>query len=307
MTSEPVFARLPQAPITASPVPGLTSLYHKDSAGPYGDRRYPGNCGGELIKDLLSYFRPKSVLDPMSGSGTCRHVCAGLGIRCVSSDLRQGFDACDPGSYPQERFDFIWLHPPYWRQKRYCDDPRDLSQTPTLEAFLERYHCLIENCTRALTPGGKLVILMGDYTDREAGFVPLTYHTKRLGFACGLRQPCTDIVRFSHGARSNKKVYQSSFIPGLHDICIILEKPRVALGKAVAMVADPGRSLDKKATGDFQEISGREPRDPAVGHSAVLPGAEISTPTPEEETRLAFAERRRVEQNLNSRRGFGRA
>ena len=65
---------------------------------------------------------------------------------------------------------------------------------------------------------------MGDYSDREWGFVPLTHHTKRLAFAAGLKQHCTDIIRFSHGASSGKKVYRSSFIPGLHDVCCIFEK-----------------------------------------------------------------------------------
>jgi hypothetical protein len=65
---------------------------------------------------------------------------------------------------------------------------------------------------------------MGDYCDREAGFVPLTYHTKRLAFECGLKQTCTDIIRFSHGASSSRKVYRSSFIPGLHDVCMVFEQ-----------------------------------------------------------------------------------
>ena len=64
---------------------------------------------------------------------------------------------------------------------------------------------------------------MGDYVDREAGFVPLTYWTKKLSFDAGLRQHRTDIVRFSHGASSGSKVYRSSFIPGLHDTCSIFE------------------------------------------------------------------------------------
>jgi hypothetical protein len=42
----PVYARLPLAPRNASPVPHLTSLYHFHRAGEYGDRSYPGNCGG---------------------------------------------------------------------------------------------------------------------------------------------------------------------------------------------------------------------------------------------------------------------
>jgi hypothetical protein len=51
-----------------------------------------------------------------------------------------------------------------------------------------------------------------------------TLHTKRFAFAAGLAQHCTDIIRFSHGASSSKKVYRSSFIPGLHDVCMIFEK-----------------------------------------------------------------------------------
>ena len=222
----PNIAVLPMAPKNASPVPWLTSLYHKTWRGDYGHAGYPGNCSGEFIKDLLQYFQPSLVFDPMTGSGTCKDVCTELGIACRSDDVRFGFDACDPATFPTRlRFDFIWLHPPYWRQKRYTDDPRDLSACPTLENFLQRYALLIDNCAKALAPGGKLAILMGDYSDREAGFVPLTYHTKRLAFACGLKPACTDIIRFSHGASSGRKTYKSSFIPGLHDVCSIFESP----------------------------------------------------------------------------------
>jgi hypothetical protein len=218
-----VYAKLPKAPRNASPVPELTSLYHNSEPGPYGDRRYPGNCSGNLIRDLLRFFQPRSVYDPMTGSGTCRDVCAELGITCWSNDLREGFDACDLGS-PEDSFDFAWLHPPYWRQKRYTDDPRDLSRAATLDAFLTRYEQLLARTTAVLTPGGKLAVLMGDYCDREAGFVPLVYFTKLLAFRIGLRQHCTDIVRFSHGASSARKVYRSSFIPGLHDVLVVFEK-----------------------------------------------------------------------------------
>jgi hypothetical protein len=220
----PVYARLPLAPRNASPVPHLTSLYHFHRAGEYGDRSYPGNCGGNLIKDLLRYFKVFTCFDPMTGSGTCRDVCQELGIYCWSSDLHQGADACDASQFPRECFQFAWIHPPYWRQKLYTDDPRDLSRTPTLNAFLERYQLLIDNCAGALVPGGKLAILMGDYSDRIDGYVPLVFYTKLLAMKAGLRQNCTDIIRFSHGASSSKKVYRSSFIPGLHDVCVVFEK-----------------------------------------------------------------------------------
>lgn len=222
-TSQSVYAKLPRAPINASPVPHLTSLYHFSRAGEYGDRKYPGNCGGNLIRDLLVFFTVKSVFDPMTGSGTCRDVCRELGVECHSTDLHQNADACDSSQFPRKQFDFAWIHPPYWRQKLYTTDPRDLSRANTLAEFLDRYRLLIANCAGALKPNGKLAILMGDYCDREAGFVPLTYYTKQIAFELGLRQCCTDIVRFSHGASSSRKVYRSAFIPGLHDVCMVFE------------------------------------------------------------------------------------
>jgi hypothetical protein len=226
--AEPVYARLPLAPRNASPVPHLTSLYHFHRAGEYGDRSYPGNCGGRLIGDLLLFFRAERVFDPCSGSGTCADVCRELGIPCLSRDIRHGFDAtradCFRSLPAGSAFDFVWAHPPYWRQKIYTSQPGDLSRTPTLAAFLERYGAFIANCAGVLSPGGKFAILVGDYSDREAGFVPLTYFTKQLAFAAGLQQSCTDIIRFSHGASSSKKVYRSSFIPGLHDVCMVFEK-----------------------------------------------------------------------------------
>lgn len=219
----PVLARLPRAPLTGSPVPELTSLWHDPDPGKWGDRSYPGNCSGSLIHAVLRYYRPADCYDPMTGSGTCREVCRDLGIRCVSGDIHDGFDACEPRF--SEAFEFCWLHPPYWRQKAYAADPRDLSRCPTLDAFLGRYEQLLRASARALVPGGRLAVLMGDYHDRDAGFVPLTYHTKRLAFAAGLRQCATDVIRFSHGASSCRKAYRSAFIPGLHDTLTIFANP----------------------------------------------------------------------------------
>lgn len=228
---EATFVKLPLAPLNASPVPGLTSLYHNDKAGDYGRRSYPGNCGGNLIADVLRFYQPQSVFDPMSGSGTCKDVCNELSIECVSGDIHDDFDLCETRNFvgPERLFDprsfeFVWIHPPYWRQKLYSTDLRDLSRAPTLNGFLKRYAQAIENCATLLEVGGKLAILMGDYVDREAGFVPLTYYTKKLAFEAGLKQCATDIIRFSHGASSSKKVYRSAFIPALHDVLMIFEK-----------------------------------------------------------------------------------
>ncbi len=153
---------LPAAPQTTSPVPHLTSIHSTPMRGPWGRSNYPGNCSGHIIRELLLYFQPHRVFDPMTGSGTCADVCRELRLFCKSGDVRTGFDASDPKSYAGlEPFDFIWLHPPYWRMKVYSNDPRCLSNAPDMTAFYVRLRRVIRLCKGVLAPNGKLAILMG--------------------------------------------------------------------------------------------------------------------------------------------------
>lgn len=219
----PRFIELPIAPVTGSPVPQLTSIHGVKPRGPYGDSRYRGNCGGYLLKDLFRYFRPASVLDPMSGSGTCGDVCRELGIPCRTMDIRRGQDAADPASYAGlEPIDFAWMHPPYWRMIRYNDDPRCLSNAPTLDAFLDRMQLVLRNCRRLLTPRGKIAVLIGGYSERGR-YQPIPQLLVERAIREGLWPACTEIIRLQHGNTSSRKLYRSSFIPGLHDTCLIFE------------------------------------------------------------------------------------
>lgn len=218
---------LPASPRTASPVPWLTSIHSTRNRGPWGASSYRGNCGGYLIKDLLEFFAPRRVLDPMTGSGTCRDLCEDLGIPCTSFDLKAGADAADAASYsglPQH--DFVWLHPPYWRMVRYSDSPECLSNAPTLEDFFDRLAAVLRSCAGVLSPGGHIAILIGGYHDREDGdrHIPLAALTIARAIEEGFWPACTDIVRFQHGNTSSRRRYRSSFIPGLHDTCIVLRR-----------------------------------------------------------------------------------
>lgn len=68
------FLQMPEAPQTTSPVPWLTSIHATKRRGEYGNHSYRGNCGGYLIKDLLRYYRPGRVFDPLCGAahkGSC--------------------------------------------------------------------------------------------------------------------------------------------------------------------------------------------------------------------------------------------
>ena len=214
---------LPPCPKTASPVPSLTSIHAKNGRGPYGDSRYRGNCSGYLIRDLLKYYQPRRVLDPMAGSGTCKDVCNELHIECVAFDLKAGFDAQEVHGYTGlGDFDFIWLHPPYWKMIRYSDDPRCLSNAPTLAEFQRRLRQVIRNCRFVLAERGHLVILIGDLKHDGAymGLPFRAWYTAEREHFC-LAAP--EIVRFQHGATSSNRQYSSSFIPRLHDLCLVLK------------------------------------------------------------------------------------
>src|SRR4051795_1242673 len=125
---------LPECPVTASPVPWLTSIHATPGRGEYGNPSYRGNCSGLLIRDLLNFFLPRRVLDPMEGGGTCRDVCRELGINYEGRDLRQGFDATRLEVYRGlGPFVFIGCPPPYFQMVRYnADDARCLSNAPNI-------------------------------------------------------------------------------------------------------------------------------------------------------------------------------
>jgi len=219
----PVAAGRPGMPARSRTSPASTTSAAPEASMATGPT--PGNCGGNLIKDLLLYFQPHLIADPMTGSGTCRDVCAELGIPCMSLDIHTGFDACDPTGFGHGHVRLHLGSPALFRQKLYADDRATSRVAPTLEAFLHRYGQFLRNCgPSAQTRWESWRLLMGDYSDRQFGVYSADWHTKRLAFAAGLRQHCTDIIRFSHGASSGKKFYRSALHPRLHDVCCIFEK-----------------------------------------------------------------------------------
>ena len=213
-----------EIPSTTSPVPTLCSVHATDDRGGYGDSRFPGNCSGELIADLLDYFNPKHVLDPMEGSGTCRDVCLDLEIEYCGFDLSSGFDATNPDQFEGAGpFDFIFLHPPYFDMIRYHSDARCLSQCRSLDEFLLKLGDVIANCEKVLASNGKLTILIGGYT-RNGTYPGLPFHTFQLVTSLGLSLACPEIIRLQHGATSTAKRYKSCFIPRLHDVCMVFHR-----------------------------------------------------------------------------------
>ena len=214
---------LPEIPRTGSPVPWLTSIHGTPGRGNYGDAAYRGNCSGLLIRDLLLFYRPRRVLDPMEGGGTCRDVCQELGVPYEGRDLKGGFDATRWESYRGlGYFDFVWMHPPYWEMVRYNpENPACLSNAPNVQAFTDALRAVFENCRRVLSPGGKIAVLMGD-GKKDGRYLALPFRTLSAASAAGLWLAAPEIIRFGQRATSSRKTYSGSFIPRVHDVCLVL-------------------------------------------------------------------------------------
>lgn len=211
-------------PESTSPVPTLCSIHAEEGRGDYGKASFRGNCSGLLIRDLLLYFRPRNLLDPMQGSGTAGDVARSLGIEYQGFDLTTGFDATDSKNFDGlGGFDLVWVHPPYHDLIKYNDDSRCLSQCDSLDQFIERMRLLIRNCASVLTERGRLAILMGGITRRRRQ-IPLPFHTWAAATAEGMELACPEIARLNHGATSHYRRYDIPLIPRVHDLCLVFHK-----------------------------------------------------------------------------------
>lgn len=204
---------------------GMTSVVSYPRRCPlWGDSRFRGNCDGRLFKNLALRYRAKRVADPMLGSGTTRDVVAGLNryknaaIEFWGGDLRQGFDLTKqalPG-----RFDFAWIHPPYWNIVRYSDSSRDLSTSASYERFRELLMLCLKRCYDALVPGGRLAVLIGDVR-RSGRYTALIKDV--LNFPYGELRSI--IIRVQHNCTSDRKQYGKLEDPPIkHEYCVVFKK-----------------------------------------------------------------------------------
>ena len=194
----------------------------------WGDGNYRGNCDGTLLRDLVLRYRPKRVADPMMGSGTTRDVIRWLNerndnrIQFWGGDLRTGFNLLAeplPG-----RFDFVWLHPPYWNIVRYSDGaPGDLSCMDDYAEFRTSLKACLCRCAEALRPGGRLAVLVADVR-RRGRYIPLVREVLSIEGLLG--QVRSIIIKAQHNCRSDRVRYgRMEDVPIKHEYCVVFKKP----------------------------------------------------------------------------------
>ncbi len=206
----------------------MTSLVsYPERCSLWGDAHYRGNCDGRLFKNLVLRYRATRVADPMMGSGTTRDVVEGLNrflptpIKYWGGDLKQGFNLVT--SDLPERYDFVWVHPPYWNIIRYSDLPTDLSTLDTYEEFRRLLAVCLRRCAAALCPGGRLAVLIGDVR-RRGRYTPIVRDILRMEPYLGELRSI--IIKAQHNCRSDAVEYSSmEDVPIRHEYCVVFKKP----------------------------------------------------------------------------------
>jgi hypothetical protein len=206
----------------------LCSVVSYPDRGPWGDKTYRGNCSGWLAKDLILRFQCQSVFDPAEGSGTIRDVVLGInkfcqkGIHYEGRDLKQGWDILT-GPLPEEQFDMVWYHPPYWDIIRYSGDERDLGNCRRLEEFESRLNRSVERLFNALRPGGVMAVLIGDKRKSRV-YYPLM---RTLLMNPKIGELKAIIIKIQHHCQSERREYRANpfLIPIRHEYCLVYQKP----------------------------------------------------------------------------------
>jgi modification methylase len=71
-------------------------------------------------------------------------------------------DARTASALPEGSVHLVVTSPPYWTLKRYNEHPEQLGHVGDYDAFISALDTVWANCYRALVPGGRLVINVGD-------------------------------------------------------------------------------------------------------------------------------------------------
>jgi len=152
----------------------------------YGDGNYHGSTPVEVCIHTLIAYCPKDGIayDSMGGSGTFKDVADELKIKCDMSDLKMGIDACETNK-PNNYYDLVFNHFPYWNMVKYSDIEQDLSNAKTKEKFLKCVEEVFRENYRILKTGGFYCVMIGDRReDRQTIWLTIEFPriAKKIGF-----------------------------------------------------------------------------------------------------------------------------
>ena len=200
----------------------LKSVVQYSDRGPWGDAKFPGNTSGYLLVDLIDYYQPKSILDPMEGSGTTGDVAFDMGdIRYTGLDLLSGSDLVS--EEPEGEYDLIFWHPPYHDAVDYdIPHPNNLSRCPSLSDYLGKMKSCMAKLLAHLSREGHLCILCSD-PRKDGSIQPI--HSAIIGFNLAILGAA--LIKSIEGRSRYFDYGNAPFIPIVHEYVLIFSNKRV--------------------------------------------------------------------------------
>jgi DNA modification methylase len=118
-------------------------------------------------------------------------------------------------SVGRESVQLAILHPPYFDIIKFSEDERDLSNAPSVEAFLEMMGRVVDNVASVLDDDRYLVLVIGDkYANGE--WVPLGFQTMNLVLERGFTLKSIIVKNFEEtsGKRQKKELWKYRALAG---------------------------------------------------------------------------------------------
>lgn len=233
----------------------------RDSSGVHS-AGYWGNFIPQIPNQLMTRYTKQGdwVLDPFSGMGTTliesqRLGRNGIGIELQSEVAKKSRDliSSEPNlldvtsevvtadsttvdlAAELERFgvssvQLVVMHPPYFDIVKFSEDSRDLSNTTSLDHFLEKMGQVVDNCAPFLDKGRFLALVISDkYEGGE--WIPLGFRTMETITRRGFKLKSIVVKNFEDttGKRNQKELWRYRALSGgfyvfKHEYLFILEK-----------------------------------------------------------------------------------
>jgi DNA methylase len=202
---------------------------------------YWGNFVPQIPHQMMRRYtkRGEWVLDVFAGSGTTLIEGQRLGRNTIGVDLQERLVdharqqvAAEPNThgvttemlpgdsaaldfrallagYGQRSAQLVIMHPPYFDIIKFSDDPRDLSNMPTVEVFLDLMGRVVDNVAPVLDRGRHLALVIGDKYAR-GDWIPLGFQAMNEVMKRGFSLKSIVVKNFEEtsGKRASKELWR---------------------------------------------------------------------------------------------------